>query len=300
MICARAFPASSCNTSRSSPKRRVSAADFASYARGLERTDPEILTMLDQAGVVQTMISGFDERSTCGETFVSNEAVAAVAARHADRFIPFAGADIMAGAEPLAAFERWVVEAGFRGLSLRPFMIGEPANHPAYTPYYEKCQELGVPVSIHTSANWTRSRSSQLGHPQFIDEIACRHPDLTIIMSHAGYPWVLEACLIAWKHPNVYLELGAHRPRYFTRGTAWDALMRFGQSTIVDKVLFGSGAFLINRPQTELCDEMRALPLPGSVLEAWMWRNAARVLDLESPLPAEPAASTFGGAQQQR
>ena len=27
-------------------------------------------------------------------------------------------------------------------------------------------------------------------------------------MSHAGYPWVLEACLIAWKHPNVYLELG--------------------------------------------------------------------------------------------
>ena len=57
------------------------------------------------------------------------------------------------------------------------------------------------------------------------------------MMSHAGYPWVLEACLVAWKHPNVYLELGAHRPKYFAAaGAGWEALMRFGQTTIGDKV----------------------------------------------------------------
>ena len=44
-------------------------------------------------------------------------------------------------------------------------------------------------------------------------------------MSHAGYPWVLEACLVAWKHPNVYLELGAHRPKYFAApGAGWEPL----------------------------------------------------------------------------
>ncbi|MGD0455851.1 MAG: amidohydrolase family protein [Solirubrobacteraceae bacterium] len=261
--------------------RTVTAQQFAAYAETLLQSDEQILAALDDAGITCSLISGFDERSTCGETFVTNEAVAAIAARYPDRFIPFAGADIMRANVALAEFERWVGEHGFRGLSLRPFMIGEPATHRAYFPFYAKCVELGVPLSIHTSANWTRTRSSELGHPRFIDEVACHFPDLTIIMSHAGYPWVLEACLIAWKHPNVYLELGAHRPKYLAApGTGWDALMRFGQSTIAEKVLYGTGAFLINRPYGELCEEARQLPVLRDVLEGWLWRNASRLLGL--------------------
>jgi uncharacterized protein len=139
-----------------------------------------------------------------------------------------------------------------------------------------------VPLSIHTSANWTRSRRSELGHPRFIDEVACDFPELRIIVSHGGYPWVLEACLIAWKHPNVYLELGAHRPKYFTAaGAGWEPLMRFGQTTIAEKVLYGTGAFLINRPQAQLCEEVRALPVAEPVLERWLWKNAVALLGLE-------------------
>lgn len=178
--------------------------------------------------------------------------------------LPFAGADILAGDSAVDEFERWVVEHGFRGLSLRPFMIGRPASDPAYFPCYAKCVELGVPVSIHTSADWTRTRLSDLGHPRHIDDVACRFPELTILMSHGGYPWVLQACLIAWKHPNVYLELAAHRPKYFASpGAGWEPLMRFGQTTIRNKIVYGTGGFLINRPYLQLCDEMRALPVPG-------------------------------------
>ena len=32
--------------------------------------------------------------------------------------------------------------------------------------------------------------------------------------------------------------------------------MRFGQTTIRNKVIYGAGAFLINRPYPQLCDEM--------------------------------------------
>jgi uncharacterized protein len=265
-------------------KARVSAEQFAEYAETLRKTDDEILASMDEAGITQSLITGFDERTTCGVTMVANESVAAIAERHPDRFLPFAGADIMRGNASLAELEHWIGERGFRGLSLRPFMIGEPATHRAYFPFYAKCVELGVPLSIHTSANWTRTRRSELGHPRFIDEVACHFPELEIIMSHAGYPWVLEACLVAWKHPNVYLELGAHRPKYFVApGAGWEALMRFGQTTIVDKVLFGTGAFLINRPYAELCDELRELPLRDDARERWLWRNAARLLHLETP-----------------
>jgi uncharacterized protein len=265
-------------------KASITAEQFSAYARTLRRSDGEILTEMNRSLIHRSLITGFDERSTCGETFVANEAVAAVAERHPDRFIPFAGADIMRGAEALSELREWVQQRGFRGLSLRPFMIGEPANHPAYFPFYQACCELGIPVSIHTSANWTRTSISELGHPRNIDDVACRFPELTIIMSHGGYPWVLEACLIAWKHPGVYLELGAHRPRYFVApGAGWDALIRFGQSTIADKILYGTGAFLINRTYAELTAEMRELPLPREVMEKWLWRNACRLLGLDEP-----------------
>jgi predicted TIM-barrel fold metal-dependent hydrolase len=274
------FPAEQLQYLQVFTKTSVSAEHFASYADSRRLDDEQILAALDDAGITRTLITGFDERSTCGVTFVHNESVAALADRHPDRFIAFAGADIMRGDAALAELEHWVTRRGFRGLSLRPFMIGRPATDSAYLPFYAKCVELGVPLSIHTSANWTRSRPSDLGHPRHIDQIACDFPDLTILMSHAGYPWVLEACLVAWKHPNVYLELGAHRPKYFAApGAGWEPLLRFGQTTIREKIVYGSGAFLINRPHRQLCDEMRALPIAAEALESWLWRNASRLLD---------------------
>ena len=275
------FPAEQLQYLEVFTKTRVSEEDFGTYVQSRRLTDEEILVALDEAGITYSLITGFDERSTCGVTFVHNESVAALVDRNPDRFIAFAGADIMRGSAALADLEHWVTERGFRGLSLRPFMIGKPATDRAYFPFYAKCVELGIPLSIHTSANWTRTRPSDLGHPRHIDEVACHFPDLTILMSHAGYPWVLEACLTAWKHPNVYLELGAHRPKYFAApGAGWEPLLRFGQTTIRDKVVYGSGAFLINRPYAQLCDEMRALPVDATALESWLWRNAARLLNL--------------------
>jgi predicted TIM-barrel fold metal-dependent hydrolase len=178
--------------------------------------------------------------------------------------------------------EHWVRDRGFRGLSLRPFMIGAPATDRHYYPFYEKCVELGVPLSIHASANWTTERPSDLGHPRHFDAVACDFPELVMVLSHAGYPWVLEACLAAWKHPNVYLELAAHRPRYFTMpGAGWEPLLRYGQTTIQDKVLYGTGSFLLGRTPAELVTEFRELPVEPAVMEKWLYRNAERVLKLE-------------------
>lgn len=98
-------------------KTTISAEQFGAYAESLRRTDDQILDSLDDAGITRSLITGFDERSTCGVTFVHNASVAAVAARYPDRFLPFAGADILAGDSAVDEFERWVVEHGFRGLS---------------------------------------------------------------------------------------------------------------------------------------------------------------------------------------
>jgi hypothetical protein len=249
-------------------------------AREFVRDDAAILASLAAAGIRKTLVTGFDEASTGGTTFVSNESVAAIAGRHPDRFVPFAGIDILRGKQGVRELEHWIRERGFRGLSLRPFMIGFPAVDRRYYPFFEKCVELGVPVSIHASANWTTNRPSDLGHPRHFDAVACDFPELVLILSHGGYPWVLEACLLAWKHQNLYIELAAHRPRYFTSAD-WEPLLRLGQTTIQDKVLYGTGAFLLGRQPAELVAEFRALPIRAEVMEKWLWRNAARLLGLD-------------------
>ena len=265
------------------PTQEAVRARVEAAAQPLDR----VMAAIDAAGIGRTLITGFDEASTAGKTFVPNDIVAAIAARHPDRFLPFAGADIMRGQEALRDFEHLVRVRGFRGLSLRPFMIGLPADDRHYYPFYSKCVELGVPLSIHTSANWTTGAINDLGHPRHLDPVARDFPELRIIMSHAGYPWVLEAVLLAWKYEHVYLELAAHRPRYLAEpGTGWDPLLRFGQSTIADKVLFGTGWFLLGRPPATILEEFRALPVKPAVMERWLSGNAERLLSPASVTPA--------------
>jgi hypothetical protein len=260
-------------------KTAPTQAAFRQRAGAIQLSLDEVIAALDGAGIARALITGFDEHASVGKTFVPNELVAPIAERHPDRFIPFAGADVMAGIPAVREFERWVRERGFRGLSLRPFMIGLPADDHHYYPFYAKCAELGVPLSIHTSANWSTDVVNDLGHPRHIDVVARDFPELRVIMSHGGYPWVLEAVLLAWKYPNVYLELAAHRPKYFAEvGTGWEPLLRFGQTTIADKVLFGTGWFLLGRPPTDIVAEFRALPVKPAVMERWLARNAEAVL----------------------
>jgi predicted TIM-barrel fold metal-dependent hydrolase len=85
------FPAEQLRYLEVFTKRTISAQQFSDYADSLRRTDEQILDSLDAAGITLSLVTGFDEKSTCGVTFVHNVAVAAVVARHPDRFLPFAG-----------------------------------------------------------------------------------------------------------------------------------------------------------------------------------------------------------------
>src|SRR5688572_21759877 len=234
---ARHFPKEMAGYLRVFYKRDPDPARFGQATAGMTMDDDRVIAAFDQAGIKRTLITGLDEFSSVHETFIPNELVAGLAERHPDRFIPFAGADVLAGMNAVRDFEHLVRDRGFQGLSVRPFMVGLPAADRRYYPLYAKCVERDVPVSIHSSANWTTVSVNDLGHPRHIDVVAADFPELKIVMSHAGYPWVLEAALLAWKHPNVYLELAAHRPRYLsTPGTGWEPLLRYGTTIIRDKI----------------------------------------------------------------
>src|SRR5262249_48287059 len=91
-------------------KREPNLEDYRSYALRLAREDRELIVDLDAAGIMKAVITGFDERTTAGRTFVGNECVAALVERHPDRFIAFAGVDIMRGHEAIRQLEYWVTQ----------------------------------------------------------------------------------------------------------------------------------------------------------------------------------------------
>jgi predicted TIM-barrel fold metal-dependent hydrolase len=74
---------------------------------------------------------------------------------------------------------------------------------------------------------------------------------------------------------------GGYRPKYFVvPGTGWEPLLQYGQTTIQDKILYGTGTFLLGRRPAELLQEFDALPPPPPIREKWLWGNAAKLLNL--------------------
>jgi predicted TIM-barrel fold metal-dependent hydrolase len=84
--------------------------------------------------------------------------------------------------------------------------------------------------------------------------------------------------IVTWRHPNVYVDISAHRPRHFTiSASGWEPLLHYGNRMLADRVLFGSTWTLMGTTITELAKEVRELPLKDKVIEAWLGGNARRL-----------------------
>jgi len=181
--------------------------------------------------------------------------------------------------EDMVKLVEWGYKKGFRGLNYEAWSVNFSASESKMWPVYQKCQELGMILTLHCSISFNVDRSLYLSHPCHVDKIACDFPDLKIIANHGGWPWVNELVAIAWKHPNVYIEIGAISPKYIgTPGTGWETLMRYGNTLLQDRVLFATDCML---PHKRVVDELKALPLKEEVKEKWLGGNAAALLGLK-------------------
>ena len=113
---------------------------------------------------------------------------------------------------------------------------------------------------------------SEHGRPIQLDRIACDFPDLSIIGTHTGWPWVEEMIAVTTKWPNVYLNISAWLPKYFG-----ESLVRFMRSrTGCEKVLFGSNGLDWKR----YLMEMDRLEIAADRAEKILFGNAERVYGL--------------------
>lgn len=237
----------------------------------------DLVAHLTAAGVRRTVVHGLLPT----DPGLTNDDLAEATAGHTDHFLRFARVDPTSGNRAAAEVKRCVNEYGFRGTSITPFWHNVQAHDPVIDPLYATCQDLGVPVWIHTSMNWVRTTKLDREHPLYLDDVAARYPDLVLIAGHAGWPWITDMVAVAQRHPGVYIDVSAYRPKHLnTPGTGWEMLRYYMQRTLQTKVLYGTTWTLLGMTVEAMLDDAASIGLPDEVLDRWLYRNAARIFDV--------------------
>lgn len=81
-------------------------------------------------------------------------------------------------------------------------------NDPVLEPYFALAEEFDVPALIHAGGLGGRDTYPiKPGHPELLQEVLFRHPNLRIYLENAGWPFLEEITALMYVHPNVYADL---------------------------------------------------------------------------------------------
>ena len=248
--------------------------------RKLTSSVEEFVVNLDRMGVEKAVIFNLDEETPSGIVGLPNDYYAEILAQFPDKFIGFAGIDPLKGIEAVREIRR-SYDLGLRGVAIRPFMFQIPPTHAKFYPIYSTCVELDIPIWVHLSINYS-TNSMEVERPIYLDVVAQDYPDLKMIAGHGGWPWVNELIAVAWKNPNIYIDIASYLPKYLgITGTGWETLIHYGNSILKDRILFGSTWLFMGMSIKQLADEVMKLPLKDDVKKLWLYHNAARLLGIE-------------------
>ena len=94
---------------------------------------------------------------------------------------------------------------------------GRSLSDPIYDPYLALCEELDIPVALHTGMGppgtsfdpCCRGFRASLGNPSLIEEALNRHPKLRVNLMHAAWPYLADTVALMTIYPQVHVDLGA-------------------------------------------------------------------------------------------
>jgi len=164
--------------------------------------------------------------------------------------------------------------SGFIGYCVSAAGMGYPASDPIYDPFYELSLERRRPVLV--LVGYTGSGAGlpggkgvklELCHPRYVDELAIRFPELTIITGRPAWPWQDEMIAVMLHKPNVWAELHGWSPKYLTEPLRRDIARR-----LTRRVMFGADYPLFRYER--LVQDWRSLGFDEDVLARVFHRNA--------------------------
>ena len=250
----------------------LSIADKYAHAQTVE----DLLSQMDSNGVDHAIVHAEHEHGDVADAL--NRAVAGMVAENPDRFtgIGTVSLDNFSIKRALQQIDD-CVELGMIGLSIEPAFFNMTLDEKKLYPVYAKAMENNLLVALHTGINYTTHQPMAGENPILLDQIACDFPDLTIVASHGGWPWINEMVAVARKHPQVYIEFGGIAPKYVAaQGSGWEVMHRFMNSVLKDQILYGTDWPTMDHQRT--LKEWREMGLKPEVLERLLAGNARALI----------------------
>jgi len=208
---------------------------------------------------------------------VSDEVLVALQTRFDDRLLGLTGIDLSQPVESIVRdIERSVKEFGMRGVVLEPGYFkalggGQLwADDKSLYPIYEAVVEHDIFV-MHQSGIYA-GYDFGVNHWPPVDRMLQDFPNLKFVLAHGGYPGIVEALALACKHQNCYLSPDIYC--HFPGGELYvNAIPK-----LPDQFIFAS-AYPFS-PLKESVAGALQFPLSATVMEKYLYSNAARLLKL--------------------
>ncbi|MEM4501503.1 MAG: amidohydrolase family protein [Thermofilaceae archaeon] len=219
----------------------------------------------------------------------SAEHVAKLQREHPDRIIGFLWLEPRL-AEALEILEWAICSLELRGVKMIPYH---------WYPYdekllriYEKIEELRVPIIFHSGILFGFEDSSRYCRPVNY-EVLINFPRLKFALAHVSWPWIDE-CIALWgrfrysaertgRDVQMFIDATPGTPQAYRR-EAFAKLMAYGAHA---HVMSGSDSTARNLAYSASVRERdvrmlrEELGMPDSVIEAYLYSNAARFLGLK-------------------
>jgi len=239
------------------------------------------LDMLQESNIVYHAIHNMDYGRDGSEPPVDHDYIASILKQYPNRFIGFAGFNPHKGTESLKVVRKAITEQGFKAVVLPPYEHGVKADDRKYYPLYSLCDELGIPIWIHSSINYYKETSVYIDHPSNLEAPLMDFKNLKIIAGHGGWPWMPDMIAMLLKYKNLYVDTSAFRPKYIAQpNTGWDMFMHYANSLIQDQIVFAADWLTIGLPIKEYLKEVEDWPLKKEVREKFYWKNANQLFKL--------------------
>lgn len=163
---------------------------------------------------------------------------------------------------------------GLYGVKLHPDYQNFFADDEKAYPIYEKCEQLGLPITFHAGYD-PLSPDTVHGKPKAFAKIHRDFPKLTMILAHLGgmYRWEQVEKYIAGTEGEVYLDVS------FTAGEiGQNILERIINKHGTDRILMASDCPW-DSPENEII-MINNMNLTETQKEQILYKNAARLLNI--------------------
>ena len=234
-----------------------------------------MLQEMERAGIDIGVVPG-RSGTTMGD--VANDDILESVKAHPNRFIWLAGLDTGKPALTLAEMERVRGMPHMCGFAIEPALGTPPkfADDESLFPIYDACQSLGLPISISLSA--LMGPDLNYSSPIPVQRVAKRCPKLTIIVAHAGWPYIMEVLGVAFACPNVVVS-----PDLYMNGPEMPGASEYVRAAGVylgERLVFGTA--YPSRPLIESVEAFRSWKLGSPLEEQVFGLNALHILNVKA------------------